>query len=217
MVAKDESTRLQQALLGLDRASVAALVRGSIDADTDAGERARFVDRVVSPALFRIGEGWERGTVALSQVYMAGRILDGALRELAEPPVLGCDRGPIAVGVLGDRHTLGKALVISVLRCGGYEIIDLGGGLTPERFVQGALDADARIVMASVLMFNRALEVSRVRSLLDRGAHRRTPLVVGGAPFVQDPTLADRVGADAWGRSAADALRIARELLGPAT
>ena len=104
----------------------------------------------------------------------------------------------------------------SVLRCGGYEVVDLGGGLTPERFVQGALEADARVAMASVLMLNRALEVSRVRALLGAPGPGVIPLVVGGAPFVQDPTLGARVGADHSGRSAADALRIARELLGAA-
>ena len=79
MTGHDESTRLEQALIGLDRATVAAVVRSGVP--VDAGVRADWVDRVISSALIRIGEGWERGTVALSQVYMAGRILDEALRE----------------------------------------------------------------------------------------------------------------------------------------
>ncbi|MBC8426175.1 cobalamin B12-binding domain-containing protein [bacterium] len=160
------ATRLEEALLSLDRAGVAALFselsgRGPLD-------RVLLADAVVAPALLNIGNAWERGTVALSQVYMAGRLVEEALDHYLPPapPRPGAPR--IGVGVLEDHHALGKRIVCAVLVSAGYDVRDLGAGCSPEALVDGALEHGVDILMVSVLMLNRALRVARVRELLDQ-------------------------------------------------
>ncbi len=201
------ATRLEAALLSLDRAEVGATFAAIAGPDTI--DRVTLADSVIAPALLSIGQAWDEGSAALSQVYMAGRLVEEALeRHLpAAPPRPGAPR--IGVAVLEDHHSLGKRIVCAVLNSAGYDVRDLGSGLDAVTLVDRALEQQVDLLMVSVLMLNRALRVSLVRQQLsERDAHHVT-LVVGGAPFVHDPELYRRVGADRCGRSAADALRIA--------
>jgi trimethylamine corrinoid protein len=202
-----DAVRLERALLALDRAEVIRVL--SALATDRAEERVALADRIIAPALLAIGEAWDRGEVALSQVYMAGRLVEDVLEQHAPagPPRPGAPR--IGVGVLVDRHALGKRIVCAVLGSAGYDVVDLGAGLSAEALVDRAVQQRVDILMVSVLMLNRALQVREIRQLLDDRGLDGIALVVGGAPFVHDPTLGPRVGADHTGCSAADALRFA--------
>jgi trimethylamine corrinoid protein len=197
--------RLREALLSLNRAEVSEVLSAWVG--PRAGDRVRLADDLIAPALVSIGDDWERGTVALSQVYMAGRMMERALEQHlpALPPRPGAPR--VGIGVLEDHHALGKRIVTAVLTSAGYEVIDLGNGLSPVAMVERALEHDVDVLMISVLMLNRALHVAEVRRLLSERGLAHPSMVVGGAPFVHDPELFRRVGADACGKTAADALR----------
>ena len=198
-------TRLREALLTLDHAELSAVLQEHCG--PDATDRIRLADELIAPALLSIGDDWDRGEVALSQVYMAGRMMERALdRQLPPaPPRPGAPR--VGIGVLEDHHALGKRIVAAVLNSAGYEVVDLGNGLGPAAMVERAVEHDVDILMISVLMLNRALHVSEVRAQLRSRGLERPAVVVGGAPFVHDPDLFRRVGADACGKTAADALR----------
>ena len=201
--------RLAEALLRLDRTAARDVLREGL---ASTGQIA-LADQVISPALSHIGAGWESGEVALSQVYMAGRILEQTLETLLPGKRIAKRRGVIGVAVLEDHHVLGKRIIQAVLGCAGYRVRDLGAGLSPAELVERALRERVDLLMISVLMFDKALRVPRVRELLyERGA-RELRIAVGGAPFVHDPELWRRVGADYGGRSSADALRIASEAM----
>lgn len=199
---------LSAALLELDADGVAiALDRGL---RAVSGDHARLADDVVAPVLTRLGQGWECGDVALSQLYMAGRLLERAMERLAPGTGPGRTSPRIGIGVLGDHHTLGKRIVMTTLRLAGFPVVDLGAGLRPGEVVEQARAEHLDVVMISVLMMHHALTVGEVAAgLCDLSP--QPLLVVGGAPFVHDPELWRRVGAHTWGRSAADALRIATE------
>ncbi|MFH1532152.1 MAG: cobalamin-dependent protein [Pseudomonadota bacterium] len=200
--------QLEEALLSIDRAGVDAALASAVTAG--GLSPSEIADQVIAPALERIGDGWERGRVALSQVYMSGRLLEAAISRWAEP-VVRMRRSPvIGAAVLEDHHSLGKRILVSVLRAAGRDVHDLGTGLSAPDLVDRAAEADIEILMVSVLMIHRALHVKEVRTLLDAHGMGRVRLIVGGAPFVHDPELWRRVGADAMGRSAADALRLVR-------
>ena len=201
------SERLEQALLAVDRAAASRIMQRA----AAVLEPAEIADRVVSPALLAIGDGWEARHVALSQVFMAGRIVEALTGELGTFNRPTCSPLRLGIGVLGDRHTLGKRIVFATLRCGGYPAVDLGSGLTPAAMAEAAIAADLDVLMVSVLMLNKALAVSEVLAELAARGRAGMPVVVGGAPFTQDPELWQRVGASAMGRSAGDALRIAAE------
>lgn len=199
------AARLEDALLQLDRVAVAELMAGLVG----SMDRTELADTVVSPALLNIGRAWEEGTAALSQVYMAGRIMEDALEKAmpSGPPRPGAPR--VGVAVFEDQHALGKRIVCAVLNSAGFDVRDLGSGLGAEALAARAAVEEVDLLMVSVLMLNRALHLPALRTALRARGLGHVKLVVGGAPFVHDPTLGARIGADHAGRSAADALRFA--------
>ena len=119
----------------------------------------------------------------------------------------------MAIGVLEDRHALGKRIVLSVLRAGGIPVRDYGAGLSVEELVERTRADGIRVLLVSTLMLRSAL---RVKDLVDAlgAAGLAVKVVAGGAPFVLDRRLAEEVGADAVGYGASDAVAIVRRLLG---
>lgn len=215
MDVKQLDTDLEAALLELDRAQVLRILQDALSAPGIG--RVGLGDGLVTPTLSRIGEAWEQGQVALSQVYMAGRILEESLDELVTEPIEPASDGHVAIAVLGDRHALGKRIIRTVLRTAGYRVEDLGTGLSPEEIADAVQRDRPRLLMLSVLMHNTALRVAAVRDELARRGVTDLPIVAGGAPFVLDPALGQQVKADEVGRSAADALRIAARVMGGAS
>lgn len=188
----------QDALLDVNRIRAEAVLMQCLDHD-DSFEQ---MESIVIGALERIGEGWEKGTASLSQVYMSGVICEELVDTyLPRYDVRRKDIPRMAIGVLLDHHSLGKRIVYSVLRAAGFEIIDLGQGLDADAMAEAAQEHGVEILLISTLMLPSALKVAQVRDALwKRGCRAR--IVVGGAPFRLDPTLWQRVGADADGQSA---------------
>jgi methanogenic corrinoid protein MtbC1 len=200
----------EHVLLSLDRLGAQRLF----------AEASRFwpgvtiLDGIVTPALEAVGAGWEAGHVALAQVYMAGRICEELVDAHASSSIPFRPRQPrMAIAVLDDFHALGKRIVRGVLRAAGFEVADYGAGLEPDALAERALDDNIEILLVSTLMLRSALRVRELSDLL-AAAGSTMKVVVGGAPFVFDPTLADRVGAAAVGRSASDAVAIVNRLAG---
>lgn len=199
----------EKALLLLDRLAARRLL-------TDSTGRESIMDRIeriMVPALERIGLSWETGDVALSQVYMSGRIcedlVDGLLRESGNPRK---NQPNMALAVLEDYHLLGKRMVYSTLRAGGYALRDYGR-MEAEALARRTLEDGVELLLISTLMLPSALRVEKVREILDRSGCR-VQVVVGGAPFRLDERLWKDVGADAMGKSAADAVAIIEKLGG---
>lgn len=213
-ITEEDVDHLERALLTLDAMGIREVLARAAARGPASG--STLADELIVPALTRIGDGWESGAVALSQVYMSARLLEQALGERVTASVPRRPSPVIGVGVLGDFHVLGKRIVVSVLASAGYDVRDLGAGLSADVLLDRAVAADVQVLMVSALMLNHALQV---RHLVARRAERglsALPVVVGGAPFVHDPELWRRVGADVCGGSAADALRIAAGYTGGA-
>ncbi len=205
------TSEMEQHLLGTDRISAFDLCKRSMDEMTPHA----FAERIITPSLERIGEGWASGAVSLSQVYMAGRICE----ELVEYSFANIDTRRlksgtprIALTVLGDRHLLGKRLVSFALHSAGIPVVDFGP-LEAGPLVERALREDVDILLISSLMLPSALLVKEVvQGLKNRDS--RAKVVVGGAPFLFDRELWREVGADAMGRTASEAVAIVRSLSG---
>jgi methanogenic corrinoid protein MtbC1 len=193
-----------RALLDLDLLAARRILHTAGGGTLSAG----MLESVVAPALVSIGAAWERGDVALSQVYMSGRMCEHLIGSLDFENVrIREDQPRISVGVLEDAHILGKQLVLQMLRSAGYQVHDLGARLSVDDVVDGVRRDDTEVLVVSVLMLRSALQVTAVREQLKRAGHTPT-IVVGGAPFRFDPALAAEVGADYVGSSASDILPI---------
>ncbi|MBI4579034.1 MAG: cobalamin B12-binding domain-containing protein, partial [Planctomycetes bacterium] len=171
-------------------------------------------ENLIRPALERIGAGWDQGRVALSQIYMSGRICEELMAAML--PAAGTDRKDqprIAIAVLEDHHRLGSRIVLSVLRASGFEILDFGHGVKADHLAQRVVAEGVSILLISALMLPSALKVKDVRyRLQELGADVR--MVVGGAPFLFDAQLWQEVGADVMGRNAGEAVEIVARMTG---
>jgi methanogenic corrinoid protein MtbC1 len=197
--------QLEQALLTMNRVAARRLLHRS------GLSPVEFVESVMVPALDRIGVEWERGDVALSQVYMSGRICEDLMED--SPGCAGPGSGDhpaIAIAVLTDTHLLGKRLVSSVLRAGGFQLLDYGQAALDD-LIERTLRDGVRILIVSTLMLSSALQVKELRRRLD-AAEAEVKIVVGGAPFRLDPNLWREVGADATSPTASGIVAIVREL-----
>jgi methanogenic corrinoid protein MtbC1 len=197
------TNELQVALAALDRPRIEALFD---DAVRSLGPM-QAIEELMVPALVHLGQEWDDGRIALSQIYMSSRICEDIVERML--PAAAAERKShprLAIAVLSDYHTLGKRIVLSVMRASGFEVLDYGR-MDVGPLVERVLADEVEILLISVLMLPAALKVKAVRSALNaRGG--RVKIAVGGAPFLFDPELWREVGADAIGRNAADAVAI---------
>lgn len=172
-----------------------------------------IAEGMIVKALENIGEGWQQGDIALSQVYMSGRICEELMDDLLPPGAPERkNKPPIAIATLEDYHLLGKRIVYSVLRANGFDLKDYGR-VTVDEAVRRADEDRLRVLLISTLMLPSALHV---RDLVVRlkSACPDVKVVVGGAPFIFDPELWREVRADAMGRSASEAAGIIEKITG---
>ena len=172
-----------------------------------------FLEEILVPALDDIGVGWEQGEYALSQVYMSGRISEAIVDQLL-PGESGerKEEPKMALVLLSDYHSLGKRIVYSTLRAGGYNVADYGR-MSPDELLKKLEEEDLELLLISVLMYSSALQVKEVVQALSK-SNSKTRVAVGGAPFRLDQQLWQEVGAHAVGFTATDALDIARSFSG---
>jgi methanogenic corrinoid protein MtbC1 len=205
---KNFSERLERAFLSLDKTAAEKII-------TDAlllGPPIEIVGDLISLTLKKIGDSWEEGKLALSQVYMSGIICEELIDKILPPqsPVR-ISQPKMAIGVFEDYHLLGKRIIYSTIRACGYELIDLGGGLTIEKLLDVIEKERIRILLLSVLMLPSALHVRELKSRLNGNDVK---IIVGGAPFRFDQELWREVGADGYGKDSSEAITAITKLMG---
>jgi methanogenic corrinoid protein MtbC1 len=201
------SQQLERAFLLLDRGEAEKILHLALR----EGSPIEVAGELVSMTLNRIGEAWEQGKLALSQVYMSGVICEELIDAILPPQSSNRISQPkMAIAVFEDHHMLGKRIVCSSLRASGFELMDLGGGLQIGQLAEIVRQEKIQILLLSVLMLPSALHIKDLRHAL-----RDTPvkIVVGGAPFRFDEMLWKEVGADACGRNAAEAIQIISQIM----
>lgn len=200
---------LEKALVSVDRPAARQVVE---EAKTTLSP-VEIAENLIAPALERIGLGWETGEIALSQVYMSGRICEDLVDDFLPPGSPDRkDQPRMAIAVLDDHHVLGKRIIVAILRAAGFELLDMGT-LDAASLVKRTLDEKIEVLLISTLMLRSALLVKEVTAQL-RAANAPVTVAVGGAPFRLDPQLWKEVGADAVGDTASDALQLVEKILG---
>jgi len=122
-------------------------------------------------------------------------------------------RKKIVIGVVeGDTHDIGKNLVKIMLEAAGFEIIDLGRDIAPQRFVDEAIKSGASVIALSTLMTTTMDAMGEVVRLLQQaGVRDRVKVIVGGGPISSG--FAKRIGADGYSGSAPAAVKLVQQLL----
>jgi 5-methyltetrahydrofolate--homocysteine methyltransferase len=166
-------------------------------------------------AMREVGELFEKGEFYVPEMLIAARAMEAALKIL-KPHLV--DQGiqplgKVAIGtVKGDLHDIGKSLVAMMLEGAGFEIVNLGVDVAPEKFVE-ALQNGAQIVAMSALLTTTMPNMKvTIEAIKQAGLRDQARVMVGGAPVTQ--AYADEIGADGYAPDASAAVRKARELIG---
>ena len=159
---EDCVSKFKDALLSLDRLQAKSIMEEVLNGSNSL----MTVEQLLVPVMEALGRGWEDGSLALTQIYMSGRICEELVDEILQPCGESRSQRPVlALAVFEDYHLLGKRIVNSVLRSGGYKVLDYGPGQGVDELVARVRQDDVDILLISVLMLNSAL---RIRLLSDR-------------------------------------------------
>jgi 5-methyltetrahydrofolate--homocysteine methyltransferase len=121
--------------------------------------------------------------------------------------------GKVVLGtVQGDLHDIGKNLVGAMLEGAGFEVVDLGVDVSPEKFVAAVQEKNASLVALSAMLTTTMHSMKAVlQRLNDSGVRSKVKVIIGGAPVTQK--YADEIGADGYSSNANAAVALARRLL----
>ncbi|NUM35547.1 MAG: cobalamin B12-binding domain-containing protein [Candidatus Brocadiae bacterium] len=174
----------------------------------DLSQQGEAIVNLISDVLTEIGSDWEKGDIALSQIYMSSRICEEILDKiLPENKDKESKKTNIAIVTLLDLHFLGRRVVKSFLRSSGIEILDFGAISSPQDLAEKAIQNNIQSLLISTLMYHAAIKVKEVRECF-RKQNYNIKILVGGVPFIFDRNLWKEVDADAMGVSPADAIKI---------
>jgi 5-methyltetrahydrofolate--homocysteine methyltransferase len=167
------------------------------------------------PSLEEVGARFERGDFFVPEMLIAGKAMSGAL-DLLRP--LLADTGAETVGtflmgtVKGDVHDIGKNLVNIMLEGAGFQVIDLGVQVAPEKFIAAIEEHKPDIVgFSAFLTTTMPMFKANMNALEKAGLRDQVIVMVGGAPVTQE--YADAVGADGYAADASTAVRRAKDLI----
>jgi 5-methyltetrahydrofolate--homocysteine methyltransferase len=166
-------------------------------------------------AMAEVGHLFEEGECFVPEMLVAARAMQAGLSLLK--PYLKNEEvvtaGKVAIGtVKGDLHDIGKNLVSMMLESAGFEIVDLGTDVPPEKFVEAVRDQGVQILALSALLTTTMQSMKdTIDALNTAGLRGQVKVMIGGAPITQN--YADQIGADGFSPDASRAVATAKGLV----
>ena len=191
------------------------LIQGVVQETLDEGASPSEVLQAMSDAMDEVGVRFQNGDLFVPEMLVAAKTMQrgvGVLKPLLSGEE-GAKYGKFVIGtVAGDLHDIGKNLVALMVESAGFEIVDLGVDVSPEKFVEAVkANPDCRVVGVSALLTTTMESMRRtVQAITDAGLRDRVKIMVGGAPITQ--AFADEIGADAYTADAGSAAEKAKAL-----
>lgn len=166
------------------------------------------------PAMDEVGRLFEAEEYFVPELLLAGRAMKSAM-ELLRPLMAASGQKfstTIVIGtVKGDLHDIGKNLVASMLEGSGFEVIDLGADVPPEKFVSAVQKCKPQVVCLSALLtVTMPAMKTTIDALQSAGLRDRVKVLVGGAPVTMQ--YANEIGADGYSDNAGGAVNLVKNL-----
>ena len=179
----------------------------------DGVDPLKLVNEYMVPAMDEVGRRFEANEYFVPELLISARAMKAAL-ELIRPLLTARGDQPlgrVAIGtVKGDLHDIGKNLVGSLLEGGGFEVIDLGVNVTPEKFIATINEKKANIIAMSALLTTTMPSMkTTIDALKQAGVRGKVKVLIGGAPITQK--YADEIGADGYSENAVGAVALAKK------
>jgi 5-methyltetrahydrofolate--homocysteine methyltransferase len=204
-----------QAVLDGDAPAAEAAVKEALAANVPAED---ILQKACIPAMGEVGRLFEEGEKYVPEMLISARAMQKSV-NLLKPHLQGGkvqSVGKVVVGtVQGDLHDIGKNLVGMMLEGTGFEVIDLGTDVTPQKYVDAVKAHNPQLIGMSALLTTTMPSMKKViEALQEAGLRKQVKVLIGGAPVTE--AYANQIGADGYAPDASSAARKAKALLGAA-
>jgi len=199
-----------------------ALFKGSVDEVKkltqellDHGEKAEnILNQGLVKAMDQVGIKFKNCEIYIPEVLIAARAMHGGMGILK--PILAKSSASQAAKVVlgtvkGDLHDIGKNLVGMMLEGAGFEVIDAGIDVSPEKFIQAAKENGAKVIGLSALLTTTMMQMKTTVEMVKKAGLQGVKTVIGGAPVTAE--FAKQIGADGYAGDAASAVSMVKKLL----
>ncbi len=206
--------KLTDSILSFDEEVAKAVAQEALDAGVDP---LKALEKGLKVGIDIVGDKFSRDELFLPHLLMAADALNAAVnvlkknipREAAEKMQVGTI---VIATVKDDIHDVGKNIVSALLSASGFEVHDLGKDVNVALIVDKAVAVDADIIMASALMTTTMRRQKGIIEELEfKGIRDQFLVMVGGGPTTQE--WAVKIGADGYGKNAAEAITVAKKLM----
>jgi corrinoid protein of di/trimethylamine methyltransferase len=212
--AKDRTLldALKVAIIALDEGEAVAAAEKVVATGIDPQLALRYA---IADAAVVVGEKFDSGEYFLPQLVISGDLMDVVTKILEKniPKANLQKKKIIIIGtVQADVHSVGKNLVSTMLKAGGFQVVDLGVDVPSATFIEKAKDMNAdMIALSSLLTTTMPYQREVIDDLASMGLRDRFKVLIGGGPVTKE--YAAKIGADGYGRDAIDAVEVAKNLL----
>jgi len=209
----DKIRAIFQCIVEGDNPGVQENVHTALAAGLDAGT---ILNQGLIAGMAEVGRLFEEGEYFVPEMLISARAMKSAMAILK--PHLTSEQvgsaGKVAIGtVKGDLHDIGKNLVSLMLEGAGFQVVDLGSDVPPEKFVDAVKNNGVNIVAMSALLTTTMVNMkATVTALQEAGLRDKVKVMIGGAPVTD--AFAKQVGADGYAPDASRAVAVAKVLLG---
>lgn len=172
----------------------------------------------LTDAIREVGDAFGKGDLFLPDLVCASEVLKKAFpvinNAIEKSGREQTSLGKIVIGtVFGDIHSIGKGMVATLLYAAGFKVVDLGINVKSEDFLKSVIEEKADVLAMSALLTTTAMEQKKViEGLKEAGIRDRIKVIVGGSPINQE--FSDSIGADGYGATAPEGVKVVKRLLG---
>ena len=201
-----------------------ALINGNAPKTKELAQKA--IDEGMAPSqvlseglivgMNEVGRRFKNNEFYVPEVLIAARAMHAGMDVLK--PLLteaeAASAGTVLIGtVKGDLHDIGKNLVMMMLEGAGFNVVDMGVDVSPEKFLEAVRDKKPQVIGLSALLTTTMPAMkTTIEALKEAGVRDSVKVMIGGAPVTQ--RYADEIGADGYAADAASAVDVARKLSG---
>ena len=203
---------LAEAIISGNQQEALRLTKEALDGGTAPAD---VLNKGLVAGMAVVGERFKANEFYVPEVLIAARAMKSAM-EVLRPQLAAAGvepRGTVLIGtVRGDLHDIGKNLVAMMLEGAGWNVVDMGVDVKPEKFVEAVTTEKAQLIGLSALLTTTMPAMKEtIEALKQAGMRDKVAVLIGGAPVTQD--YADEIGADAYAPDAASAVDMANGLV----
>jgi len=204
---------LKNVVLNFDVDNARSVAQKAVEQGIDPLQAAK----ALTEAIRIVGDKFGSGELFLPDLVCASEVLKKAFpvinEQIEKKGARQQSLGKVVIGtVFGDIHSIGKGMVATLLYAAGFEVIDLGVNVTSETFLESVKKEKPHMLAMSALLTTTANEQKNViEGLKKAGLRDKVKVIVGGSPINQE--FADSIGADGYGATAPEGVKVAKRLL----